>query len=109
MPKYMIQVSYTPAAMATFVSNPQDRVPGVHALFEKAGGTLHNMDYCFGEYDIVLMGSLPDDTAMAALSLVVTAQGHVRSLHTTRLISPEDFMAAQHKAHGLSYKAPTKG
>jgi uncharacterized protein with GYD domain len=108
MPRYLVQVGYTAAANAAFVAKPQDRVAGVKALFEKAGGTLHSMDYCFGEYDIVIMVSVPDDATMAAIRLIVSAQGHCSSLHATRLISADEYMTAQQKAHGMSYAPPAK-
>jgi len=108
MPKYMAQVAYTAGAAAAFVAKPQDRVAGVKALFEKAGGTLHSMDYCSGEYDIVLMLSAPDDATMAAIKLIVTAQGHCSAVHWTRLMSAEDYMSAQQKANGMSYAAPAR-
>jgi uncharacterized protein with GYD domain len=92
-----VQVGCTAAAAAAFVSKPQDRVAGVRALVEKAGGTLHSMDYCFGEYDVMIMASVPDDATMTAISLLVSAQGHVRCIQTTPLMSPEAFMSAQQK------------
>jgi uncharacterized protein with GYD domain len=109
MPKYMIQASYTAGAAAAFMSKPQDRVAGVTALVEKLGGTFHSIDFCLGEHDLVVMATLPDDVAAAAVSLAVNAAGHVSGYRTTRLMTPEEFLAAQQKAHGLSYAAPAKG
>lgn len=106
MPRYLVQASYTAAASAAFVANPQDRTAGVKAVVEKLGGTFESMDYCMGEYDLVAISVLPDDETAAALSLAVTAAGHLRSYKTTRLLSPQEFLSAQKKAHGLSYQAP---
>src|SRR5680860_546742 len=75
MPRYLIQASYTAAAAAAFVSNPQDRVAGVRAAAEKLGGKLESFDFCLGDHDVIAVGSLPDDTAAAALSLAVNAPG----------------------------------
>jgi len=108
MPRYLIQASYNSAAAAAFVSNPQDRVAGVQAVIEKLGGKLVSFDFCLGEYDVIAIGMLPDDTTAAALSLAINAPGHLKSYRTTRLLSPEEFMAAQQKAHGVGYKAPIK-
>ena len=108
MTRYLIQASYTSAAIAAFVSNPQDRVAGVRALIKKLGGKLVSFDFCLGEYDVVAVFEAPDDTTAAALALTVNAAGHLSSFRTTRLLSPKEFTAAQEKAHGLSYKAPTK-
>jgi uncharacterized protein with GYD domain len=105
----MIQASYTAAAAAAFMTKPQDRVAGVKALIERLGGTFHSIDFCLGEHDLVVMATLPDDVAAAAASLAVNGAGHVAGYKTTRLMTPEEFMAAQQKAHGVSYAAPAKG
>jgi uncharacterized protein with GYD domain len=109
MPRYIIQASYTAAAAAAFVSNPQDRVAGVRTLVEKLGGKLESFDFCLGEYDLYAIASVPDDSSAAAISLAVNAPGHLKSYKTTRLMSPEEFLDAQKKAHDLGYQAPTKG
>ena len=108
MPRYLIQASYTSSAAAAFVSNPQDRVSGVTAIVKKLGGKLVSFDFCLGEHDVVAIFEAPDDATAAALALAVNAPGHLSSYRTTRLLSPKEFLAAQEKAHGLTYKAPTK-
>jgi len=45
----------------------------------------------------------------AAMALAVNAPGHLRSYRTTRLLSPQEFLTAQQKAHGTGYQAPKKG
>ena len=106
MPRYLVQASYTSSAVATFVSNPQDRAAGIQALIEKLGGQMESLDFCLGEYDVIAVASLPDDTVAAAVALAVNAPGHLKSYRTTRLLSPEEFLAAQEQAHGASYEAP---
>ena len=108
MPRYLIQASYTSAAAAAFTSKPQDRVAGIRAVVRKMGGKLESCDYCLGEYDLIAIGTLPDDTSAAALALAVNAPGHIKSYKTTRLMSAKEFMEAQKKAHGVAYKAPAK-
>jgi len=106
MPRYLIQASYTAAALAAFVAKPQDRVAGVKTALEKMGGSLESMDYCLGDCDLVVIANLPDDTAAAAMALAVNAPGHMKSYKTTRLMSTQDFLAAQQRAHGMAYQAP---
>jgi uncharacterized protein with GYD domain len=106
MPRYLVQASYTPAAAAAFVNNPQDRVAGVRALAQKMGGSLESMDYCLGDYDLVAVATLPDDLTAAAMALAVNSAGHIKSYKTTRLMSAEEFLLAQQKAHGVAYQAP---
>ena len=108
MPRYLVQASYTSAAAAAFVSNPQDRVAGLKVVIEKLGGKLESLEFSLGEYDVIAVSSLPDDTTAAAVALAVNAPGHLKSYKTTRLLSSQEFLAAQQKAHGASYQAPTK-
>lgn len=106
MPRYLVQASYNSSACAAFVASPQDRVAGVKAAVEKLGGSLESMDYCLGEYDLVAIAVLPDDTAAAAMALGVGAAGHIKSYRTTRLMSAQDFLTAQQRARGMAYQAP---
>lgn len=108
MPRYLIQASYQATAVASFVSNPQDRTAGVRAVIKKMGGKLEMFEFSLGEYDLVAIASLPDDVAAAAISLAVNAPGHIKSYKTTRLMSADDFLKAQKMAHGVAYSAPKK-
>ena len=108
MPRYLIQASYTSDAAAAFVSKPQDRAAGIRAVVKKMGGKLESCDFSLGDHDVVAIGTLPDDTSAAALSLAVNAPGHLKSYKTTRLMSAKEFLEAQKKAHSVNYKAPTK-
>jgi len=108
MPRYLVQASYTAAAAAAFVSNPQDRVGGIQAVIEKLGGKMVSVDFCLGEYDVIVVAEVPDDVTAAAVALAVNAPGHLKSYETTRLMSPQEFLEAQQKAHGAGYQAPTK-
>lgn len=108
MPRYLIQASYNSAAAAAFASNPQDRVPGVRTAVEKLGGKLESFDFALGDYDVIGIAAFPDDVAAAALALAVNAPGHLKSYKTTRLMSGEEFVAAQRKAHDVAYQGPKK-
>jgi len=108
MPRYLIQASYNSTAAAAFVSNPQDRVAGVRAAVEKLGGKLESFDFALGDYDVIGIAAFPDDVAAAALALAVNAPGHLKSYKTTRLMSADEFVAAQRKAHDVAYQAPKK-
>jgi len=108
MPRYLIQGSYTSAAASAFVSHPQDRAAGVQTAAEKLGGKLESIEFSLGEHDVHVIVALPDDVAAAALALAVNAPGHLKSYQTTRLLSAQEFLAAQQKAHNVGYKAPTK-
>ena len=60
---YMIQGAYTVEAIATMAKNPQDRSVPVRELLQKIGGRLISFYFCFGEYDVVVLVELPDDSA----------------------------------------------
>ncbi len=109
MPRYMVQASYTAAAAAAFVSEPQDRVQGVRDLLGRMGGTLDSFDYCLGDYDAVIRYTAPDDTTAAAIALAVIGAGHMQAYKTTKLLSPDEFMQAMQKAGGVSYQPPSRG
>jgi len=108
MTRYLVQASYTSAAVAAFVSNPQDRAAGVRAAVEKLGGKLVSFEYALGEYDVVGIAEFADDATAAAFSLAINAAGHLKSYKTTRLMSSQEFLTAQQKAHGIAYEAPKK-
>src|SRR5712691_6642457 len=108
MPRYMIQGAYTAEAVAAFASKPQDRVAGVRALLERLGATLERIDFCLGDFDVVVTYTAPDDTAAAALALAAQAPGHLKAFKTTKLLSPEEFMAAQRQASGVGYQGPSR-
>ena len=109
MPRYLVQASYATSAINALLSNPPDRTAGVRNLMEKLGGKMESLEFSLGDYDIVAIATLPDDTTAAAAALAICAPGHVKSYKTTRLLSAQEFLSAQQKAHGTNYQAPIKG
>jgi len=106
MALYMTQFSYTPEAWAALMKKPEDRSVPLKALFEKLGGRLIGLYYCFGEYDGVAIGEVPDNTAEMAMLLAVIAPGHLKATKTTVLFTVQEAMQALAKAGGISYPAP---
>ncbi len=76
------------------------------SLMESVGGKVITFDYCFGEFDIVIILDLPDDTTMASLVMTVAATGAATNLRTTVLIPSADLFAAAQKANGITYRPP---
>ncbi len=94
MPLYMVQGTYTAEALATMAKNPQDRsIPY----------------FCFGEYDIVVIGELPDDSTATAFALAAMSPGHLKTYRTTKLFTAEETMEAMRKASSLSFQGPSRG
>ena len=100
MQDYLIQIAYTPEAVATLVANPQNREEMARSLIEKLGGKLIGIWNSLGDYDLVEIATLPDNVSAAALSIKIS--------RTTPLMSLNDGMEAMEKASKLGYKPPGK-
>lgn len=109
MALYMVQAAYTAEALATMAKNPQDRSIPVKELAQKLGGRLIGFYFCYGEYDIVALSELPDDSAATALALAVVSAGHLKTFKTTKLFTAEETMEAMRKAGSITFQAPSKG
>ena len=107
MARYMIQASYNNSGVVDLVKNPQDRSAAIRPVIEGLGGKMHSFDYCFGDYDVVVIAELPDNVSMAALAMAVSAGGAVGSLKTTVLLSMEEALEAMRKAGSVAYRPPS--
>ena len=106
---YMVQGAYTAEAIATMAKNPQDRSVPVRELAQKLGGRLISLYFCFGEYDIVVLGELPDDSTATAVALAAVSAGHLKAYKTTKLFTVEETVEAMRKAGSLAYPGPSRG
>lgn len=82
--------------------NPQDAWDRVTSTAESVGGRLESLFYAFGEHDLVGILEFPDDKALAAWSIAISAGGAVRSVQSTSLLTIEDGMAAMRQASSVS-------
>jgi len=80
VPSYLVQVAYTPDAWAAMVKQPQNRLEAVRPVVEKLGGKFEHAWLAFGEYDIVAVVELPENTDAAAFSMAVAAGGGRQSV-----------------------------
>ena len=110
MPFYLFQGRYTPAALKAMVDNPQDREAAARPLVEAVGGKLHHVFFCFGQEDVIALIEAPDDTAMAACSLIIGGSGAFGGGATTKLMTAAEAMKAMQRAQSArgSYK-PASG
>jgi uncharacterized protein with GYD domain len=106
---YMIQGAYTVEAIATMAKNPQDRSVPVRELVQKIGGRLISLYFCFGEYDVVVLVELPDDSAATAVAMAAISPGHLKAYKTTKLFTVEETMEAMRKAGSLAFQGPSRG
>ena len=109
MALYMVQVAYTAEAIAAMVNNPQDRSVPVRELMQKLGGRMIGFYFCYGEYDVVTLGELPDDSAATAVALAAMSPGHLKAYKTTKLFTVEETMEAMRKAGSLGFQGPSRG
>ena len=106
MPRYLVQASHSLEGMTALVANPMDRSEAIRRVVENLGGVLESFHYSFGEYDVVGIVEMPDNAAMAALSMAISAGGAVKALKTTPLLSVSEAMEAMAKAGSSAYRPP---
>jgi uncharacterized protein with GYD domain len=106
MALYLTRFSYKPETWARLIQNPEDRRAAASQYIEAVGGKLHGFWYAFGEHDAYSIYEAPDNVAMAATSLAISAGGALSSLQTVVLLSVEDAMAAMKKAASIKYRPP---
>jgi uncharacterized protein with GYD domain len=99
----MFQVTYTTEAVKKLIAKPEDRTPVIQKAVEDLGGKLIGTWMSFGDYDVVVLADLPDNTAAASLALAVAAGGSLRSVKTTPLLSVKDGLVALKNAGASSY------
>jgi uncharacterized protein with GYD domain len=106
MPLYLTRFSYTSETWARLIKKPEDRRMAAKQYVESVGGKLHGFWYAFGEHDAYILWEAPDNVAMAAVALSISAGGALSSLQTIPLITVEDTIAALQKAQSIKYTAP---
>jgi uncharacterized protein with GYD domain len=103
MPSYLVQCSYSSAALAALIANPHDRSEHVKKVAKKLGGKISGSWLSFGEHDLVMIVEMPDNIGAASLSLTAAAGGSLKSIKTTPLMSIADGLAALKKAGTSGY------
>lgn len=108
MPNYLLQLSYTSAALAGLMANPQDRNDAVRKPIEKLGGKIERFYLSFGKYDVVGIVEMPNNVSAAAFSMALGAGGACADVLTTPLMTTEEGVEVMKKAASCGYKAVTK-
>jgi uncharacterized protein with GYD domain len=104
MATYLIEVSYTSAALAALVKEPQDRLQVVSKSVKKLGGKVHGFWFAFGDSDVIGLLDMPDNASMAAFALAIGAGGACSKVKTTALLSPDEGKSAMKKVPKSGYK-----
>ena len=107
MPLYMVQVSYTPQAIAAMVKSPQDRTEAIRELAAGAGCQVRDVFFSQGDYDVVIVYEAPDAEAANAVALAAIAAGHLRAFKTTPLFTGAEMMGAMRRAGQITLRPPS--
>jgi len=106
MPKYLIQANYVGDGLKGLLKEGgSSRRAAVEKLFGSVGGRAESFYYAFGDTDLFIVGDVPDNVSVAALSLIVSATG-TATAKVTVLLTAEEIDAAAKKT--LTYRPPGK-
>jgi len=81
----------------------------IHPVIECLGGHLESAYLAFGDYDVVVIAEMPDNSSAAALFLAASAGGALKAVMTTPLLTIEEGLEAMKKAAGAGYRPPQGG
>ncbi len=106
MPKYLLQASYSAeGARGLLKQGGSKRKQAADDLIKSVGGKMEGFYFAFGDNDAFVIIDAPDNVAVTAASLAVSASGLV-STKTTVLLTPEEVdQAAKTSA---KYRPPGK-
>ena len=104
MPKYLLEVDYSPAGNAGLAQaggTARQRI--VENMVKGLGGEVETFYFTFGLRDAIAIVELPDNVTAAAISIACSATGSV-VYKTTVLLTPAELDAASEKT--VDYKPP---
>src|SRR5687767_9896594 len=104
MPQFLMEIAYTPDAMASLVANPQDRRDAVKPAIETLGGTLDNAWFAMGDCDVVLIATFPDNSGALSFTAALSAGGAVRKVKTIPLLDIAEGVDALKRAATCGYQ-----
>jgi uncharacterized protein with GYD domain len=88
MPTYISLINWTEKGFAGFAQTV-DRAEAANQLMAKFGGSLKEIYWTVGPYDIVAVSEAPDDESASAFALTLGAQGNLRTT-TMRAFSGDE-------------------
>lgn len=89
MPTFISLLSWTDAGIRSY-KDTLDRAQAAGELAASLGGTLKDVYYTVGPYDIVSIAEFPDDQTATAFLLATGSQGNVRTT-TLRAFDRDEF------------------
>ena len=106
MPRYMIQETAAPQAVAALMKNPEDRTGPVRSLLQAVGGRLEQYYFSLEEPTVFLIVDMPDQASVYALAMAIFAPGHLSSIRTTPLATASEAADLMKRAASVPYQAP---
>lgn len=104
MPKYLIQASYTTEGLQGLIrEGGTARRLAVDRAIESLGGRVEQMYFAFGANDVYVLVDLPSNASSAAMGLVTSAAGGVRT-NTVVLLTAEEMDEATRQS--VEYRPP---
>ena len=88
MPTYVSLINWTEKGAASF-KDTIDRAEAGRALAGAFGGSLKEIYWTLGPYDIVAVSEAPDDESATAFALALGSQGNVRTT-TMRAVDADE-------------------
>ncbi len=98
MPKYLIEARYVGTGIEGLLREGGSRRRiAIDDLFRSVGGSVEAFYYTFGDKDVIVIGTLPDNATAAALAYKVNSSGAVYC-RTIVLMTPEEIDTAVAKS-----------
>jgi uncharacterized protein with GYD domain len=98
MANYIALISWTEQGVKAY-GNTLDRAEAAAELAGKLGGSLSQIFWTMGEYDVVGVLEAPDDESATAFALALSSQGNVRT-STMRAFDAAEMRQILAKASG---------
>ncbi|WP_406402306.1 GYD domain-containing protein [Streptomyces sp. NBC_00879] len=104
MSKYLFRVTLTVDGLKGMLKEgAASRREVVERMVQGLGGQIESMYWAFGEVDVYVIADLPSNASAAAMGLVTSAAGGVRTNTVVLLTADEIDEAASQK---VEYRAP---
>jgi uncharacterized protein with GYD domain len=89
MPTYISLIQYTQQGMQKIKESPA-RLDHARKGYEAAGGKIKDFFLVMGKYDLVIVAEMPNDEAVAKLSLTLGSAGNIRT-QTMRAFTESEY------------------
>ena len=107
MSYYLTQASYSSEAWMAQIKNPENRFEKLRPMLDGHVVEIIQAFFAFGEYDLVIIFSAPDEKTIASVLMTVAGSGAISQMKTTALMAIEEGIDALKAAGSVNYSPPT--